>query len=330
MRVAIIGCGAAGMARVSAFVGIPDAEVLVCVDQNISKAEGMAQNFGCEYSTDWQQAIARDDIDAVMIAVATNMHAVVGIGAMEAGKHIFCEAPLARTPMEAEQMLLVSEDRGLTLAVSASHRFTLAARKAKELLDAGTIDDVLFLRGWAGQGTWGGVETWYVDPEVSGGGTMMSNGISLLDLARWFVGDFDEVIGYKDTALWPIEPVEDNAFGLFRASDTGRVASLHSSWTYWKDRLGLEIVGSEGYIRLDLDEAQVILGTKTGPLAGIEQQVFDLSSQPDHSRQIELEDFFEAIRQGRKPSSSAFDGLRAVQMAHAIYRSSEKHIAVSL
>lgn len=327
MRTAVIGCGAAGSARAAALLAVPDAEFIACVDSNAARAEALARALDCEAETDWQSALVDGDIEVVILATATNSHAPIAIAAMEAGKHIFCESPLARYPAEAQQMLISSQRNKVLLAAGASHRFTPAVRKAKELLDAGEIGEFLFMRGWSGLGEWGGAETWYADPELSGGGSMMSNGIVLLDLARWLVGDFREVVGYRDTAFWPIEPVEDNAFGLFRNAG-GRVAILHSSWTQWKGFLKIEIHGTEGYVELDLAAGSVVLGGRpTGPLIE-EEQSFELSTEPFEPGRLELKDFFDAIRNDSALEGSAYDGLRALRMAHAVYASSEKGCAV--
>lgn len=329
MRTAVIGCGAAGSARAAAMGTIPGAELMVCVDSSAARAEALARTIGCEAGTDWQRALADGNIEVIILATATALHAPIAIAAMEARKHVFCESPLARNPAEAEQMLISSQRSKVLLAAGTAHRFAPAARKVKELLDAGAIGQLLFLRGWSGLGEWGGAETWYADPELSGGGTMMSNGIVLLDLARWFVGDFREVVGYRDTALWPIEPVEDNAFALFRNA-AGRVAMLHSSWTQWKGFLKIEIYGTEGYVELDLADGRVVLGGRpTGPLAE-EVQSFDLATEPAEPGRLELQDFFDAIHNDRTPESSACDGLRVLQMAHAVYVSSDKGCSVTI
>jgi len=329
LRIALVGCGVAGRARADALAQIAGARLIACADSKPERAEALSKTFGCVATADWQAAVAARDVEALIVATATDTHASMAIAAIEAGKHVFCESPIARNPDEAERMLAAANARGAVLAVAATHRFTPAVQKAKQLLDAGAVGDILFLRGWSGEDAWGGVETWYADLERSGGGTLMSNGIALVDLARWLIGEFQEAVGYRDTALWPIEPVEDNAFGLFR-TDSGRVAFLHSSWTEWKGRREIEIYGSEGYLLLDLGAGRLTLGRRASGLAEPQEQIFDFSREPDTSRTLELKDFFEAVRQGREPLASAYDGWRAVQMVHAIYQSSEKRAAVSL
>ena len=86
-----------------------------------------------------------------------------------------------------------------------------------------------------------------MNPEVSGGGQLMDQGMHVLDLARWFLGDFSEVYGLLQTGFWDIAPVEDNAFVLLRTG-RGETAQIHVSWTQWKNLFSFEIFGRDGYI----------------------------------------------------------------------------------
>jgi predicted dehydrogenase len=106
--------------------------------------------------------------------------------------------------------------------------------------------------------------------------------------------------------------------GIFRFAG-GALASLHSSWTEWNEYMYLEIYGKEGYLRIDGRQPHclTILGRRNG-----DRDVFDFSSQPPQSYQLEFDDFVQAIRTNRQPLPSGFDGLRAVQMAYGIYESS--------
>jgi predicted dehydrogenase len=330
MRFAIIGCGEAGSRRAAAIEAVDDTEITVCVDTVLDRAGSLAARSGADVSGDWRTAVSRNDVDAVVIATANNLHAAIGIAAAEAGKHILCERPLARNPAEAAQMVSAARDQGVHLMTGFGIRHHPAVAKVRQLLDTGRIGDITFIRGYTGRGSYAARPAeWMVDCELSGGGTLMDNGSDILDLCRYLMGDFSRVSGHAATLLWPIEPCEDNAFAILTTHD-GRAAMVHSSWTDWQGYLSLDISGADGYIRLDYDEGVVAVGFRPGaPGAGLEES-FDLSGLPDRSRVIEIEEFMAAIRENKGALTGGIDGLENVILAHAIYRSSEEGRSISL
>jgi myo-inositol 2-dehydrogenase/D-chiro-inositol 1-dehydrogenase len=158
----------------------------------------------------------------------------------------------------------------------------------------------------------------------------MDNGQTLIDLARYFMGsEFAEAEGYRSTLMWPVAPVEDNAFALFRTADN-RTAMLQSSWTQWKGSLYLEVFGTEGYVIVDYETSQTRVGKRSEHWLPVQEEIFDLSTVPERSLALEWQDFVSALRGNRTPSAGGYDGWRAVVMAHAIYESSETGKAVRL
>jgi len=328
MRFAIIGCGEAGNRRAAAIALARGAEVAVCVDAVAERAEQLAAAHAARATTDWRTAIASDDVDAVVIATTNNTHAPIGIGAAEAGKHILCERPLARNPSEAEQMVAAARENNVRLKTGFSLRYNPVVVKAREIIDQGRIGRIVFLRGRTGRGSYAArPPDWVVDFELSGGGTLLDNGMDLLDLCRFVIGDFQWVQGYSATLVWPIEPCEDNAFAVLTTAD-GRAALIHSSWADWQGYLSLDISGTDGYIRLDLDNAVVTLGSRPGTAGAGLEEAMDLSREPDRSLSTEVEELVSAIAEGREPLGGGHDGLEALVLAHAIYRSSDEKAAI--
>src|SRR5207237_7906533 len=118
--------------------------------------------------------------------------------------------------------------------VGFNHRFHPAFRKARTLFDAGAIGPLLYIRARYGHGGRLGYEReWRADPRLSGGGELLDQGVHLIDLARWFAGDFTQVTGHVASYFWPI-PVADNAFALLTTAG-GQAALLHPSWTARKN-----------------------------------------------------------------------------------------------
>jgi predicted dehydrogenase len=316
LNFAVVGCGRMGLRRISTIRSHPKAELRCVEDYDPGIAKKVAEEVGCDWCSGWQNAVSRPDVDCVTVSVPNKFHRDVAVAALEAGKHVFCEKPLARNPDEAVAMVEATQRSGSFLKVGSNLRYFPSVLKAKELLDDSKIGKTLFARGWIGHSGWN-LGTWYSDPEIIGGGTLLDNGCHLLDLYRWFLGEVESCVGFASTTLQLAGPLEDNAMAIFKF-EGGKMAFLQSSWTEWAGYMYLEIYGTEGFIRIDNRGQNCIttLGAKDG-----QQKVFDYSQEPPRSYILEFDDYIDAILNNQQPLPSGFDGLRAVQMAHAVYQS---------
>lgn len=325
MRVAVIGCGGIGVRRGTAIENVEGASVTIGVDVVEDLAKRFGERFGCESSTDWESAVTRDDVDMVVVATANNAHAPVSVRAMAAGKHVICEKPLARNPAECEAMVSAAQRHGVLLKTGFNHRYSHQTWKAHELIQDGAIGNIIFARGRTGHGK--GEELsrrWFGNFDLSGGGTFLDNGVHLLDLSRWFMGDFVEAKGNIHTHLPALGKCEDNGFGIYKTAD-GRICQLQSSWTQWKGYLFLEIFGDQGEILINYDDQTCTLIRR-----GAEATVWQYAGVPDRSWEREIEEMQAAIREGRQPLANGYDGWQAVRMAYAVYESHETGNTVSL
>lgn len=319
MRFAIIGCGTAGSRRADAIESVLDASITLCVDTNPERAAECALKHRSDISIDWRNAINRSDVDAVAIATANHLHASIAIAAAEADKHIFCERPIARNASEAEQIIGAARDHHVALQAGLTHRFHSTIRKAHQIIEAGTIGKVITLLGRTGRGGFAvaAPSGWMTDCELSGGGTLLDNGIDLLDICRYFLGDFRYVRGHTAALVWPIVPCEDNAFAILSTAD-GRTATIHSSWTDWQGYMSFDITGTEGYVKVDYDNGLVIVGSKTGI-----EETFATPKEFDQSLITEVEELISAAKSNPGPTQSSYDALEALILAQSVYRSAE-------
>jgi len=361
LNVAIIGCGQVGEREASAVVSTPGLKLIGVSDIGPAfrdKALQMGNKYECDAVHEWHHLVTRDDIDIAIISTPTNFHKDISIEAMRHGKHVICEKPLAATPEDAEQMLLTARAQGVKLMTNFNHRRHDHNQRAKKILDEGLIGRPLFVRGRIGHGRFivgpspigpgrlQCVDSWYTDTMQSGGGTLTDNGVHLLDLARWFLGDeFIEAQGYATHSLDICEKrpdgslafgrhceAEDNGFGLFKTED-GRVATLHSSWVQWQGYLYLEIFGTNGFIVVNNDQIQGSVSyhpfSRHGePIANTIEVPALL--RPDPSWKLQLQEFLSAIREEREPSPNGYDGLQAVRMVHSVYKSAASGKAVPI
>ncbi|KIL42518.1 dehydrogenase [Gordoniibacillus kamchatkensis] len=163
------------------------------------------QQFGWEGCvTDWRELLRRDDIDLIDINAPSDAHKEIAIAAARAGKHLFCEKPLALTLADARDMLREAEAAGVTHMVGFNYRFAPAVQLAKKLIAEGRLGRIYHFRAWF-------LQDWIVDPdfplvwrlqkEVAGSGSHGDLGAHLIDLAHYLVGGIDEVIGMSETFI---------------------------------------------------------------------------------------------------------------------------------
>jgi len=323
--VAIVGCGGIGSRRGQAVGQVDGLKLVVGADVFGEAAARFGERFQCDQTTDWQAAVARDDVDIVVVSTANNAHAEVSIAAMDRGKHVLCEKPLARNPGECEQMVAAARRNDVKLKTGFNHRYSHQAWKGHELLEEGAIGRILFIRGCTGHGQGEAFsKRWFGNFELSGGGTFLDNGVHLLDLSRWFLGDFAEATGFVSTDREVLGQCEDNGFGIYRTED-GRICQLQSSWTQWHGYLLLEVFGEEGSLLINYDDSSC-----TWHRRGSETTVWRYGGVPDRSWERGLEELSAAIDENREPLANGVDGWRAVQMAYAVYESNRSGQAVKL
>ena len=324
LRFAAIGCGRMGLRRAKTIIDHPDTALVCVADSDHEKAKAAAKDLGTE-SAGNEEAINRKDVDCIVVSVPNKFHPSTVIPALNQGKHVWCEKPLARNPDDALQMVEAAIKSKAFLKTGANLRYFPNVQKARQLLSQQAFGEVLFVRGWIGNAGWQ-LKSWFSDPDMIGGGAFLDNGSHLLDIYRWLLGEVVECIGYSTTAYWPISPLEDNAMGIFKFAD-GKLGFLHSSWTEWAEYMYMEIYGKEGYLRIDNRQSTstATLGKRDGS-----REVFDYSKEPPQSYTLEFDDFVKAIRAGRQPLPSGFDGLRAVQMAQGVYESSRSGRSMNL
>ena len=316
-RFIVIGCGRMGRRRIRSIMNHPEAELVGVVDVSEQDAQTAAAECHRPHYHDYKEVLSRDDVDCVIVSVPNKWHKSTVVDALESGKHVFCEKPLALNPDEARAMVEAADANGVTLKTGSNLRFFPNVLKARELLDQEAIGDPLFLRAWIGHNGWNLGDTWFAKKEIAGGGTFLDNGCHLLDIARWFMGEVKSCVGGTQTSHWSVQPLEDNGFGIFETVD-GRNIFVQASWTEWKGYMYMEIYGSRGYIRVDSrgSACTTVLGNRKG-----EEEIFDYSSLPATSFQAEFDGYMRALRTRSLPMPSGRDGLRAVEMVWAVYQS---------
>jgi predicted dehydrogenase len=322
LGVAVIGCGLIGRKRVQAMLRIPGVAVRAVCDLDAARAHDLARLApGARAVTDYQHLMSDPAIAAVVVATPNSALAPAAIAAIRAGKHVLLEKPGA---LHAAEMRLIeaAAASGVRVRLGYNHRFHPAIRKARELVDSGALGPLMFLRGRYGHGGRKGYDReWRADPSLSGGGELIDQGVHLIDLAGWFLGDFPTVEGHASTYFWDMK-VDDNAFLSLRTA-RGQTAWLHVSCTEWKNLFSLEIYGRDGKLALDG------LGGSYGverlayyrmlPQMGPPETTIWEFPGGDDSWQLETEAFLDDIRLGRTPQPGLSEGVRTLEIVRRIY-----------
>lgn len=212
LRIGMIGYKFMGKAHSNAYRSLPmffpkalKPEMSVICGRNPEALEEAASQFGwSDTVTDWKELIARKDIDLIDINAPSNAHKEIALAAVQAGKHIFCEKPLALTLADSREMLQAAEEAGVAHMVGFNYRFSPAVRLAKKLIESGRLGKIYHFRAWF-------LQDWILDPEfplvwrlqkdIAGSGSHGDLGAHLIDLAHFLVGDVKEVIGMSETFI---------------------------------------------------------------------------------------------------------------------------------
>ncbi|SEB50454.1 Gfo/Idh/MocA family oxidoreductase [Paenibacillus sp. GP183] len=179
----------------------PVKKVLVGRTEHLLKKA--AEDFGWqEYATDWKDVIDRNDIDVICIATPTSSHMEIAIAAAKAGKHILCEKPLGMNAVDAKQMWDAAKQAGVVNMVGHNYRRVPAIALAKRLIDDGKIGEIYHFRGvylqdWLSDPDYS--MSWRLDKKIAGSGSHGDLNSHLIDLARYLVGEIDQVIGMEKT-----------------------------------------------------------------------------------------------------------------------------------
>jgi len=261
VRFGIIGCGGiAWNAHIPAIRAVDDAEVVAVSNRSPEKAQAAARLLGLDaWYTENQRVIDRPDVDAVIIAAPPNAHAEWTVKAATAGKHVLCEKPMARTLEECDAMISACRNAGVQLMIAEMKRFNPGFRLAKRILHDGVIGTAFMARYHNSYYEPHTRRSWWVVPEISGGGEMMNELTHQVNVLRWWLGRITEVQAMTNHPQGP--PPEDNAVVniRFEGQAIGVVTISWMTRSYnptfpaplehaWDERI--EIFGTEGTIQI--------------------------------------------------------------------------------
>lgn len=326
LRVLLVGAGRAGMVHGRAFAsGIPGAKLVSVGDPDREARERAAVELGCERMFDDPVAAVTDgDVDAVIVASPTFTHAEIALAALDAGKHVLCEKPLASTLEEAEKVRAAVEGSPGSLVVGFMRRFDARFVRAWERIQSGDIGDPVFVRS-TGRGP-GLPPEWAWDPRRSGGLVAEVNSHDL-DSLRWFSGRELETVHAVGRAAKRPDIAErfpgfvDVLAAVFELRDGGLAQIDGACPAGYGYDARVEIYGTEGLILVGGPQVASPLlvraeGAVTDPVASWR----DLFAEAYRAEDVHL---VRVARGEEAPRATVDDGLRALEAAIAVNRSLE-------
>ena len=250
LRVGIVGCGLIGAKRAAALT--PADELLACCDIDERAARALAARHGARACTNIEELLDAGP-QVVVVATVHNRLAELSERALLAGAHVLVEKPAALGTAQVDRLIAAQRAAGRLVKVGVNHRFHPGIERAAAEVHCGRHGELMHLRARYGHGGRVGYEReWRADPERSGGGELIDQGMHLLDLSHWLAGPLPLHAALLRTHFWDT-PVEDNAALILGEADsrTAPWALLHVSWTEWKNLFSLEIYCTVAKLEVD-------------------------------------------------------------------------------
>jgi len=335
MKFGLVGAGEIGTLRARALRRLDWAQLAAIAEIDLNRG----RLAGSRSFEDWREMLREVELDAVIVSTPPASHSEIVEAALEAGKDVLCEKPLAPTPEVCRRLVESARRNGRTLAVGFNQRYFPAVYYVKRSIEAGEIGRPTHARAYAGHR---GLEElsreWEIEPEALRCGAIMDNGVHVIDHLRYLLGDFASVRGVALLA-GPIDGAGPSSTSALLASEDGRCASLEASWTEWRGyRFHIDVFGDEGMARAYYGPmfALIVRGAarrrrmKLFPATTLREKLHGWQSTVTRTFEAELEDFRRMTAGEETNIAEGFDGYRAVEIAHAALESARSGKTVNL
>ena len=344
MDFGLIGAGRIGALRAKALQRLAGAKLVAVADVDPERAAKAAVYSGARAFKNLSELLEVQALEAVIVSTPPPDHQSAVLAALTAGKHVLCEKPLSNSVASCRKMVQAAGDAGKILTTGFNHRYFPAIRFLKDSIDQGAIGRLGHVRAFAGhEGLSQFGAAWEYDKATIGGGALMDVGLHLIDLTAYLLGDVRDVAGVTTDEVWHLPGSEDNAFALFQNAN-GIVATLHASWTEWKGyRFYVEAYGDKGMVKAFYGPMMnILIKRETSrdkgrsrfrfyPMLTIKEKLFGWQSTVIETFREELSDFVDLCHGGAGGCiADGNAGLRAVEIANAVYQSSSEKRRITL
>jgi predicted dehydrogenase len=342
IKVGIIGCGS-----ISEFRHAPEywanqnSEIVGFYDPQRERADKLVKKYGGTAARDFKEITQNPAIDAISDCSTNEMHHVITTDALEHGKHVLCEKPIATTLEEARKMIEAGRKAGKILMIGYNQRLAPGHRKAKEILESGELGRVITFQtvfGHRGPEYWSEnktLSTWFFDRNRSVFGAAGDLGIHKIDLIRYLLADeieevssFTGTLDKKQANGEPI-PVNDNLLCLMKTKK-GTMGTLAASWTYYgPEDNATTLYCEKGVMKIYGDPIYQVVVSKSGGEAAF-YKVRQMQTNESQSNSGVIDAFITSIINRTPPPVSGEDGLKGLQVVFAVMESSRKRVAIQI
>ena len=327
IHVGLIGCGRVAPRHAQSFAELADARLVAVADVIESRAQRFAKEHRAEAYADYRRLLERRDINAVSICTPSGMHAAMAIEAMQAGKHVIVEKPMAMNLRDADRMIATAEAMGLQLCVILQNRYNPPMQDLRRVVDEGKLGRLLlgnatvrwyrpqeyYEDGWHG--------TWAMD-----GGALMNQSIHHIDALQWLMGDVESVFAYTATLAHKMEAEDVGVVALrFKSGALGTIEG--STVTYPENLEGsVALFGERGSVKvggtaLNRKVIWKIEGELEHEREWLTRDQVDPPSVYGTSHKHVIADMLAAIRENRAPRTNGREARKSVALVLAIYES---------
>jgi len=337
--IGLVGCGFIAFdAHFPSIAETPEAKLIAVASASAEHARTAAKKYGAKYwYTEYEKMLKNPEVEVVDICTLNFLHKDEAVAAFEAGKHVICIKPLARTLKEADEMLNSARKAGAKLMYAENDMFAPPLVRAKEIVDEGALGKIFRIH--VSEGISRPHAKWFFDREKVGGGALIDMAIHSIGFTRWMVGtEVDRVYAELGTYVHKELMAEDNSVVVMKFKD-GVVAVNEDSWSIPSCDSRFEVFGSEGVVLVDMIRSQPVLVYSekgygyvsekvalakgwTFPIAGQGYRVYGHLDMMKH--------FIECIAEDKKPISDGQVGRAALEVVQAAYESARTQAVVKL
>lgn len=338
IRIGLVGCGAISTQHLEAIAALEGLELAGVVSATADRARTVGQQWGVPWFTRLEDLLGRDDLDAVTISTPSGLHPAQALAALESGRHVLVEKPIALSVADAEAVVGEGHTRGLTVATISQRRFEPAIRALHSAVGSGALGTVSLIMA---EGLYHRPQSYYDSATWRGtreldGGVLMNQAIHVVDLVRWIGGPVASVAAHMVTLGHEMESEDTACVSLrFRNGTLGNIVATTCASPEFPTEL--RVYGSRGHVRIVGEDAVEwdVVGIP------VPEQPVDEPVPPGTGAtrtwgtnaigyQRQYGDFVQAIRTGRPPAVTGEDGRNAVEVITAAYTAARSGRTVEL